>query len=238
MSTFTNQEIASHLSKKLKIVSVGSGMGVLEQWLINQGCQVVCIDPTSNQIDPYTKVEMTKPPDYKTVKEYIESKQPMMDHCQVLLNYPLPDYALYDICSIYDLQPKFVTINAGYYGHSGSALLHMWLRRNQVDTQGKLFTETQWREFMDLDLLVKQKYKKISYQLKESFPDKVHTNNKRSSFLVTLMRTDTATTENTIYSPEIEEVVCAGEENFLNSLERCLTFAKHLSNNKDEEYIA
>jgi len=130
MEQFSNDEIAAHLTLKLTIISVGSGMGVLERYLTTKCYKVVCIDPTKNKKDPYTNDKMSKKPDYQSLKEYLDDeKNPRGDDIHLLLNFPLPDYAIYDIASIYDLKPKFVTIQAGYYGSSGTLLLQIWLRR-------------------------------------------------------------------------------------------------------------
>jgi hypothetical protein len=224
---FTNEEIAKQLSKKLNIISVGSGMGVLESYLCDNGFNVICIDPTLNKRDPYTKTKMTKKPNYKNVKEYMENKEVFKgDPCHLLLNYPLPDYILYDICSIYDLQPKFITIIAGYKGHSGSTLLHIWLRQLGVDTMGKVQTEKKWSTDLDIDMkfIVKEEYKQLYYKLKDPFPGVNGEINLRRNFMVTLLRMDKSFNSRPIMSPTYEEVVLQGNENIFNSYHNCYNF--------------
>jgi hypothetical protein len=239
---FSSQEISTHLTKKLTIVSVGSGMGVTENALIKDGYKVICIDPTKNKSDPYTNNTMTKQPDYSSVKEYMSDvKNPIGDDIHLLLNFPLPDYALYDICSIYDLQPKFVTIKAGYYGHSGTLLLQIWLRQCGVDTQGKIATEINWAKSMRINWnsVVKQKYVKLKYQQKCQYKDE-RGSKPIQEFLTTLMRKDKVIPSDSIelYTPTMEEVVQKGQMNIMKSLERCLQFiAQRLTDSNLNENI-
>lgn len=39
----------------------------------------------------------------------------------------------------------------GYDGHSGSIMLHAWLRQHAVETVGKLKSEMSWTEAMAVD---------------------------------------------------------------------------------------
>jgi hypothetical protein len=65
------------LSKKsLTIVSVGSGMGVEEQLLVDQGYKVVCIDPARRNVDRYlSHKRSTRRPDYACVREYLANNE-------------------------------------------------------------------------------------------------------------------------------------------------------------------
>ena len=108
------QLLLPHLGRQLPIVSVGSGMGIEEQALIDLGYNVTCVD--------------VRVPDYPTVHEYLAAHPSYEGQIHLLLHYPLPDYCLYDIAAIHDLRPKMVTVMATKGGSAGSFLLQVWLR--------------------------------------------------------------------------------------------------------------
>lgn len=210
MLFFSKKEILNQIKDNIKVISVGSAHGDIENYLIKKGKNVICIDPSDSEINPYTDEKRIKSPDYKNVKEYLDKNKNNGD-CQLLLHYPLPDYITYDICSIYDLNPKFVTIVCSYDGESGSIGLHIWLRKCGVNTIAKLITEMSWEEEMGIDFnkLVKNKYKPIFYKKKGNF------------IIVTLERITNKHKNDRIYSPEHEEKVLAGLDNTLKNVENC-----------------
>jgi len=116
-------------NSKLPIVSVGSGMGLDEELMIKKyKCNIILVDPTKDNEDKYRDVKMARRPDFKNVKELMKAKPELKGNCVVMLLYPLPDFAMYDIFSIYDLSPKEVVIMYNPFGASGSFLLHNFLR--------------------------------------------------------------------------------------------------------------
>ena len=89
------------------IVSVGSGMGKIEQKLRTSGKIVICIDPNDyGKKDRYTGVKRVLYPDYSTVADFLLKKPLSIGKINLLLQYPLPDYNLYDIMAIKRLEPK------------------------------------------------------------------------------------------------------------------------------------
>ena len=90
--------LLAHLSKLLPIISVGSGMGIEEQFLSDHGYTVTCIDPAIRKRDPWlTDKVLVREPDYPSVPAYLRAHPEYNGEVQVLLQYPLPDYGLYDI---------------------------------------------------------------------------------------------------------------------------------------------
>lgn len=208
MIFFNEKEILEQINNNIKVISVGSAHGYIENYLIEHGKNVICIDPSDSEINPYTDEKRVKNPDYKNVKEYL-NKNKDNEYCQLLLHYPLPDYVTYDICSIYDLNPKFITIMCSYDGESGSIGLHIWLRKCGVDTIGKVITEKDWEIEFDFNKLVKNKYKPIFYKKNGNF------------ILTTLERITNKYKNKCIYSPEYEEKVLNGLDNTLKGVEKC-----------------
>jgi hypothetical protein len=215
MIFFSENEILKQIKNNIKVISVGSAHGYIEKYLIENGKNVICIDPSKSKINPYTDEKRVKEPDYKNVKEYLDKNEDNED-CQLLLHYPLSDYVTYDICSIYDLNPKYITIMCSYDGESGSIGLHIWLRKCGVDTIGKLITEKDWEMEFDFNKLVKNKYKPIFYKKEENF------------ILTTLERITNEYKNNYIYSPKHEEKILNGLDNTLKGVENCEKLFKKL----------
>jgi len=47
----------------------------IEKYLIENGKNVICIDPSKSKINPYTDEKRVKEPDYKNVKEYLDKNE-------------------------------------------------------------------------------------------------------------------------------------------------------------------
>lgn len=133
------QFIKKILETKGIFVSVGSGMGRIEQELISKGKIVFCIDPNNtDMVDRYTGEKRVKKPDYSYVSEFIKDKPSSIGKVNLILLHPLPDYSLYDIFSILSLEPKKIFLYYMKTGGSGSWLLHRFLRKNDVNTIAKI----------------------------------------------------------------------------------------------------
>jgi hypothetical protein len=136
MSRFNFQEIYGLISdKSLPIISVGSGMGVDEALMKRKfGCKLITVEPTTNKFDAYREgVRSVEKPDFKYVSQIQGAYPELVGNCVVMLLYPLPDWAMYDIFSIYQMKPRQVVIMYNPFGASGSFLLHNFLR--QIDAR-------------------------------------------------------------------------------------------------------
>ena len=224
MYPFTYDEIASELDKTLTIVSVGSGMGTVEQYLEQKGFKVITIDPTTLKRDPYTSFELAKKPDYANVSEYMQSSAyDIKEEYHVLIHYPLCNYALYDICCIYDIKPKFVTIMAGDT-MSGTFLLHVWLRQHGVKTCGYVRAEHNVKTALsapNLNFVVKEKYEKLTYHSSQFWDGS-------PSFLTTLGRISPVSNRQKValYSPIDEETAGDDQKTRDASFFNCINFIK------------
>lgn len=109
----------------LSILSIGSGLGLFEGFLVSIGIPVVCIDP-----DPYS-FNRTTPggpaarfitmPNYKTVDDYCGAAAPQT--VNLLINWPWPDddkREPYDYDAIVRLKPAEFVVMYGPCGASGS----------------------------------------------------------------------------------------------------------------------
>lgn len=205
------------------IVSVGCGMGQMEQKLRDRGKIVICVDPNNrDNIDRYTKVKRAiKEPDYAYVDDLIKAKPLIVGKVNLLLLHPLPDYALYDIQAILKLEPKKIFLSYMKEGGAGSWLLHRFLRKNNIDTQGKLKTDIMWeqRNLPRSICPIKYKYKQIFETERSDY----HTYNilEKQELLTNIYTSD--------YSIENkEETVLSGSENLHDSFNNCLLYLTSL----------
>ena len=129
----------------LPYISVGSGMGHLEDYLCKNGINVICVDPTLTTKDRYTKVKMVRKPDFSLVSVLMEQCPELVGNCNIMLIYPLPDYVLVDYLSIVDFQPILIVTVVDDGGQSGSFYYHKFLRKCGLSTQGKLLTSENFR---------------------------------------------------------------------------------------------
>jgi len=142
----TEKIIKYHMSSKL--ISVGSGYGVLEKYIKNtykkkqQKLELICIDPepASYRFANYPKLPIIKPQfayvdDY--IKEYDNAKDNTQDNiqedntlnntCDLLLCWPSPNDSIYDLDAIIKLQPKIIFILYEMSGAAGGNSLHNWI---------------------------------------------------------------------------------------------------------------
>jgi len=125
-------------------VSVGSGMGVMEKQLLDAGKVVICVDPNNyDKKDRYTQAIRVIQPNYRFVSDLLEDKPSIVGKVNLILNHPLPDYALYDIMAILKLEPIRIFLYYMKEGGAGTWLLHRFLRKNGVNNTGKLKTDYQ-----------------------------------------------------------------------------------------------
>lgn len=145
---FSREEIWKRVEpySELPLVSVGSGMGLLEKYIETEHKKpVICVDPTTGKRDKYTKVTRVRKPDFPNVVELLKMKPELIGNCHLLLIYPLTDYVTYDICAICDLKPVYVTLLYGPASKSGSFSLVRFLRKCGVkNVTSKLKTEISW----------------------------------------------------------------------------------------------
>lgn len=147
------------------IVSVGSGMGKIEQKLRTSGKIVICIDPNDyGKKDRYTGVKRVLYPDYSTVADFLLKKPLSIGKINLLLQYPLPDYNLYDIMAIKRLEPKNIFLYYKKDGCAGSWFLHRFLRKNKITTRGKIRMDEHVKRIFFINenkCLVKHQYHKF-----------------------------------------------------------------------------
>lgn len=69
----------------LPVLSIGSGIGVIEAWLVKKGVSVICVDPApdSYREDEFGRVVMK--PKYKTVTEVLIDMPDVVGRCALLL---------------------------------------------------------------------------------------------------------------------------------------------------------
>jgi len=118
-----------------KLISVGSGYGVLEKHIVNayekqgQNIYIICIDPepTSYSFKNYPKEPMIHP--YCAyVDDYLKQLQSLKSNCDsLLLCWPEPNESTYDLEAIIKLQPAKVFLIYEMTGTAGSGSLHNWI---------------------------------------------------------------------------------------------------------------
>ena len=88
----------------------------------------------------------------------------MKGNVNLLLLHPLPDYILYDIMAIYHLEPIKIFLYYMKDGGAGSWFLHRFLRKNGVNTLGKMKTDKIIEEELQISphtCIVKHKYTQV-----------------------------------------------------------------------------
>jgi hypothetical protein len=131
-----------HTSKKL--ISVGSGYGVLEDYIdstyaiMQKNIDLICIDPEpcSYRFQNYPSRPLM-PPDYAYLDDYLEqlekeqnTEQPSSGEksdCDLLLCWSNPNDSTYDLEAIIKLKPQKVFIIYEMTGAAGSSSLHNWI---------------------------------------------------------------------------------------------------------------
>ena len=222
--------LLTHLSKQLPIISVGSGMGVEEQFLIDHGYTVVCIEPANRKRDLWlTDKVLTRQPDFASVPAYLRAHPNYDGEVQLLLHYPLPDYGLYDITAIHDLKPRSLIIMATMGGSAGSFLLHLWLRRAGVPTLGKMATERSWATKFDFDCLIVDRYTAVKSVMQEESNGTYNEYGVANNYFVaTLMRQGPYVAAARIASPEEVEDIQRGEKYTTRQMNRTLQYVVEL----------
>jgi hypothetical protein len=217
------QYLAAFEDTKLPVVSVGSGMGTVEKYLELNGVDVICVDPSTFDVDPYIGDARVKDADFSHVVSLIKSKPNIVGQNHLLLHFPLPDYALYDIASIYDLKPTYITMVVGYNGKSGSLLLHAFLRSCGIRTIGKVLTEVSLaRQGIRLNKVIQEKY-----QLKKG--TSVSRNKEAKMIMFTLERVGEIVPSDSLVSPTTMEQVLIGGDNMIKMYGNCLEFVQSYS---------
>jgi hypothetical protein len=133
------------------IISVGSGNGKLEKYLIeNDYPNIICIDPKvfSHNVDKILHIK----PEYDNVDEIIVKKPEVVGNCFLMIIYPsqegTPDSG-YDIEAIRKLNPRRILVLYENIGYSGSYELIKFL-----DNPGK--------EWFGMELINVQHFRLIS----------------------------------------------------------------------------
>jgi hypothetical protein len=233
--------LLTHLGKSLPVISVGSGMGFEEQYLVDHGYTVVCIDPAQRSRDRYTGRVLIRKPDFASVPQYLEANPNYDGQVQLLLHYPLPDYVLYDIQAIHDLRPKIVVVMATNGGSSGSILLHAWLRQCGVPTLGKIATEQSWSGHLgDFSALTAPvKYQRLKFEmLPVTWKSDLQVNSAgipQTRFVASLIRVGPYTAPASVVSPSHEERIEVGPAAMNKRFSVCVNYMQSLQAVKDDE---
>ena len=233
--------LLSHLGKSLPIISVGSGMGIEEQYLVDHGYTVVCIDPAKRTRDRYTDRVLVRKPDFACVRQYLDACSSYDGQVQLLLHYPLPDYVLYDIQAIHDLRPKIVVVMATNGASSGSMLLHAWLRQCGVPTLGKIATEQSWSDqFGDFSALTAPvRYQRLKFEmLPVMWHNDLQVNSagvEQTRFVASLMRVGPYSSPTSIRSPTHEERIEDGPAALKKRVSACVCYLQSLRVDEDDE---
>ena len=132
----TKDVLSAFPNDSLPIVSVGCGM-CKREYEMSKIRNIICVDPTHANVDPWTDVKRRMKPDYENVKELVQAKPSIIGNCHLLIEYPMTDYVTYDFLAIYDLQPKSLVLLTTSTVHSGGLMLHMWLNNNGIKTTNK-----------------------------------------------------------------------------------------------------
>ena len=139
----TEKIMKYHTSQKL--ISVGSGYGVLEDYIdstyaiMQKKIELICIDPepSSYRFENYPSQPLIKP-DYAYLDDYLEQQlekdknkeQPssgQKSDCDLLLCWTNPNDSTYDLEAIIKLKPSTVFIIYEMTGAAGSSSLHNWI---------------------------------------------------------------------------------------------------------------
>jgi hypothetical protein len=216
--------ITKIINTKGLFVSVGCGMGVLENRLRQAGKVVICIDPNNyDVVDRYTGDIRELNPDYKFVSELIADRPNVVGKVNLILNHPLPDYAMYDIMSIFQLEPLHIFLYYMKMGGAGSWLLHRFLRKNGVRTHAKIRMDEQL-EKIGIDItacIIPYKYVQI---YENSVGEHTYSILKRTTQITPRI---TPQIKQFVYK-DVEEFVLIGSENTDRCLDRCIECLKSL----------
>ena len=152
-SLITYEQCAEKIMKyhtSQKLISVGSGYGVLEDYIENaytntnanananvKKLELICIDPEpcSYRFQNYPTQPLIQP-DYAYLEDYLEqlekqsSKEQLFSgesDCDLLLCWSNPNDSTYDLEAIIKLKPSKVFIIYEMTGAAGSSSLHNWI---------------------------------------------------------------------------------------------------------------
>jgi hypothetical protein len=231
-TNYDNEFIKKIIKTNGIFVSVGCGMGVLEKQLRDAKKIVICVDPNNyDKKDKYlVDVKRVLMPDYKYVSDLILDKPNIVHKVNLILAHPLPDYTLYDIMSVLKLEPTNIFLYYMKGGGAGSWLLHRFLRKNGVNTTGKLLTDANIEKNFNIPSYVcpiKYRYTQI-YEKDVDGCSHQHT----YSILERKEQLDFVYTENKKLSyslEEKEEVVLEGENRIKENFYNCLGYLTSLA---------
>jgi hypothetical protein len=142
------------------IVSVGSGTGCYEfemtEGIAELRARLILVDPSPESFRKHPKSTRELKPHFATTTDLIASRPEVVGHCVLLLIWPLPGEATYDIDAIKALQPLSVLVlyetnplQGGTGGSAGSDALHQKFLRNPLDMGYKNIVEARYRGMMD-----------------------------------------------------------------------------------------
>ena len=138
-------KMISTIPKDAKIISVGSGNGVLERYIQDKmERNIICIDPLFNGFNTVKKEDImyTKQPDFATVDEYLNTREFTSTKTCLLLNWPYPtgylnvaygeEYAKedYDIEAVEKLNSDYIVGLFGEYAGSNQFKKFMFNSEN------------------------------------------------------------------------------------------------------------
>lgn len=116
-------------------ISIGSGYGVLEKWIMNNlNINIICIDPNPDsfpEAKPINIDEDSKKPNYDYVKTLVNINNSIIDNSILMINWPWCPSKNdgYDVDSIILLRPKAFVIFYETIGGSGGVRLLIKLNK-------------------------------------------------------------------------------------------------------------
>jgi hypothetical protein len=242
--TYDNEFIKKIIKTNGIFVSVGCGMGVLEKQLRDAKKIVICVDPNNyDKKDKYlVDVKRVLMPDYKYVSDLILDKPNIVHKVNLILAHPLPDYTMYDIMSVLKLEPTNIFLYYMKGGGAGSWLLHRFLRKNGVNTSGKLLTDADIEKKLNIPSYVCPiKYRYTQIYEKDEIVDKngrphqfQHTysileRKEQLDFVYKPDKDENETTRAGLYSLEDKEEVVLQQNNIKKDFYNCLGYLTHLN---------
>lgn len=109
---------------KLPLISVGSGMGVIEHLVKTQypSTSIICVDPNPTEWKSVGRSEPFLAPHYPLVDDLLHEHKELVGNCVLLLNWCCPNNSDYDYNAVMQLQPvAILTLVEFFYGSNGAA---------------------------------------------------------------------------------------------------------------------
>lgn len=136
-------EIVHKYHRNNPVLSVGSGLGILEDKIIKSGINVTCIDPDPTSFASEIHKIIVKPA-FATVDDYLKSHS---GQCELILCHTTPNDSIYDIDAINKLDASIIYILYDTSGSAGSGHLHYFIHQIADIPEGaQWYSRVEWPE--------------------------------------------------------------------------------------------